>query len=208
LSASGIGALIAASANSVCKKGDTQNKRSQAARTPQSRSGCSGMNRWRGAAKPRVSTRTWGFLALDLFCPHQSMRIDAGAPLFRRLHRSGLANEAALGLASAFRLIAARDIECMVDAIEVRRNSTILNSHCTCSSAQSPWAGRGHDTQAQDIHDPVHHSRTSTVRCCGRAIGGRDHRPHMPHSSVVRSLGSIRKPATVGTLRFCGVPLG
>src|SRR5262249_25558326 len=120
------------------------------------------------------------------------------APLFGAFH--ALAVDDGSGRARfAFGLLAARDIECMVDAIE----SAVATPKYKIVMYRALWRKvlgqcAPLTTRAQDVHDPVHHLPNTNRSFVAARLGGRDQRRDM-RPFLVRQITRISQPAAVVT---------
>ena len=137
--------------------------------------------------RPSVSTRICRFL--PLIClpaskPCGSMR----PPFFGALHALAI-DDAGGGACFSFRLLAAFDVERVMNAIEhavaVPPNEIVVHRAARRKILRklAPLAAG-----AQDIHHPVHH-RAHVACACRRRFAGGMNGSTSAHSSSVRSLG-------------------
>src|SRR5215472_1928527 len=99
----------------------------------------------------------------------------------------------------AFGLLAAGDIECMVDAIE-SAVATPQYKIVMYRALRRKVLGQGAPltTRAQDVHDPVHHLPDINRSFVAAALGARDQRRDM-RPFLVRQITRITQPAAVVT---------
>src|SRR5262249_2106377 len=154
--------------------------------------------------KPSVSTRTWRFLPL-IFCPHHSHADRCRPPFFGAFHALAV-DDGSARARFAFGLLAARDIECMVDAIE----SAVATPKYKIVMYRALWRKvlgqcAPLTTRAQDVHDPVHHLPDINRSFVAARLDGRDQRRDM-RPFLVRQITRISQPAAVVTFAILRRP--